>query len=455
MIENGPGSMRPPQAFRFLDWQTDDARGLAHLHYAFDDGPRFRETLDFGVALPPPGSPLRPGFEAALSALHIAAGISYYKAFIPPEMVIEGEPLSKPRRDFFQTLYENGLGEFSARNRVKAWERVNFPFADAPEAQPPAAKLPRRSAVLIGGGKDSLVSLEALRAAGEPSVLMAVNPKRPILDCVAASGLPFIAVKRSLDENLFALNAAGALNGHIPVTAVVSLIAAAAAFVHGFDAVVLSNERSADEGNLVFEGRTVNHQYSKTLAFERLLAGYLREHVSPSLQYFSLLRPLSELYIARLFARIGRYDGVFTSCNRAFVIRTHAEPARWCCDCPKCRFAFLILAAAMKPDRATAIFGKNLLDDPAHIPGYRELAGLAGHKPWECVGEIAESAAALLHLAGDPDWRAFAVVAELAPPLRARLSETSGVEAALLTPSREHMLPPRFERMLNDYLGRV
>lgn len=443
----------PFAAFHFQPWQADDAAGLVYLPYAFENGPQFREVIDFGAALPAPGSPLRAGFEAAVDALHLAAGISYYKAYLPPRMVRDAGGLSPARRDFFQCLYENGLGEFAARNAIAVWDRVNFPADTVPDAVATPVILPRRTAVLIGGGKDSLVSLEALRAAAEPLVLFAVNPKKPILDCAAASGLPLITVKRSIDAGLFALNDAGALNGHIPITAIVSLTALAAAFVHGYDAVVLSNERSANEGNTVFAGRMVNHQYSKSLPFEQMLAAYVTQHIAPGLQYFSLLRPLSEFHIARLFARVDRYDTVFTSCNRAFVLRATTMPKRWCCECPKCRFAFLILATAMTPARLTAIFGQNLLEDGGAISAYEELTGLAGHKPWECVGEIAESSAALLRLAETPGWQSCAVVQALAPRLKAHVGDYHAVEAALLTPAPDHLLPERYEGILRAYLG--
>lgn len=442
-----------PAAFRFLGWEVDAPAGVVQLRYGFDGGETFCERLEFSVPLPSMDSPLRPGFEAAIAAVHLAAGISYYKAFLPPRMIVEGWALSKTQRDFFQTLYENGLGEFSARNRIKAWERVAFPWIDGADTAPPPVVLPRRAAVLVGGGKDSLVSIETLRAAGEPMTLFAVNPKKPILDCAAVSGLPFVSVTRRIDEKLFTLNAAGAFNGHIPITAIVSLIAAAGAFVYGYDAVIVSNERSANEGNLEFAGRIVNHQYSKTLACERLLADYIHANIAPTLDYFSLLRPLSEFHIAQTFAKTDRYDGVFTSCNRAFVLHGAAPKTRWCCDCPKCRFAFLILATAMTPQRVTAIFGQNLLDDVQHLVGYEELSGLAGHKPWECVGEIAESSAALLHLSADPAWTGCKIVAALAPRLAVPMPDYRAIEAGLKTPSPEHLLSARYERALHAYVG--
>jgi UDP-N-acetyl-alpha-D-muramoyl-L-alanyl-L-glutamate epimerase len=441
-----------PQSFAFLGWDAAETEGIVRLHYAFENGPDFCETVEFGAALPSASSPLRPGFAAAIDALHLAAGISYYKAFLPPRMRIAGRTLSKPRRDVFQTLYCQGLGEFAARNRIAAWERVDFPYTD--DVDPPAAPalLTRCAAVLLGGGKDSLVSTEVLRAAGEPVVLFAVNPQKPMFDCAQTAGLPLLTVRRRLDEKLFALNAAGAFNGHVPITAIVSLIALAGAFVHGYDAVVLSAERSADEGNMVFAGRTVNHQYSKSLPFERLLGDYVARYITPSLAYFSLLRPLSELHIAHLMARSARYDTAFTSCNRAFVLRDDGPRKRWCCACPKCRFAFLILAGAMGRGRIEGVFGRNLLDEAAQVEGYRELTGLAGHKPWECVGEIAESAAALLRLAEAPAWKDCAAIAALAPCLREKLPNWREVEAALLTPSHDHRLPRRYESMLDAYL---
>jgi len=174
--------------------------------------------------------------------------------------------------------------------------------------------------------------------------------------------------------------------------------------------------------------------------------------VHPGLRYFSLLRPLSEAHIAHLMARVERYDHAFTSCNRSFQINPRSEPKRWCGDCPKCRFSFLVLAGAMGRARIEAIFGKNMLDDPAQLAGYEELVGLAGHKPWECVGEIAECGAAMLRLADDETWRDCAIVAALAPRLRALMPNPDAVWRDLLTPSSDHRLPARYESMLHDYV---
>lgn len=442
------------ETFTFAGVEIDEQMREIRLRYKLARH-EFTERIVFHAALPAQGSLLRAPFEAALELLHLVAGVSYYKTSLPHRMRIESSTLDAGKRWFLQTLYVDGLGEFGVRNEIDAASRVNFlqaPCADAPVRQVSKVPLPRRSAVLIGGGKDSLVSVEALRKSGEPMVLFAVNPKKPILDCAAVSGLPFIRVERHLDPLLFELNASGALNGHVPITAIVSFIAVAASFVEGFDAVVLSNERSADQGNLFSNGREINHQYSKTTAAERDIGNMIASHIHSGLDYFSLLRPLSEAHIAVLMARETRYDSAFTSCNRAFQLNPKTPPTRWCGDCPKCRFSFLMLAAPMGRARIECAFGKNMLDDETQLTGFEELVGLSGHKPWECVGEIAESAAALVKLTADPQWRDVAIIRALAPCIAGLMAAPDGVWRTLMTPSTDHRLPPRFEKMLHDYL---
>jgi hypothetical protein len=447
-----PQSPQKPHRFDFAGFKTRDAAGEVDLLYAYEGGPRLCETIAFNAPLPAPGSPLRPGFEAALEALSLVTGVSYYKAFLPREITFSGLSPDARQRRFFQDLYVDGLGEFGVRNNVTIAGHVNFGSGGAPRPAAQHAPLTRRSAVLIGGGKDSLVSTEVLKAAKEPMVLFAVNPKRPILDCARASGLPFIRVERHLDEQLFKLNEQGALNGHVPITAIVSFIAIAASFVHGFDAVILSNERSADQGNLSRDGREINHQFSKTSGMEIALSDYVRRYIDSGLSYFSLLRPLSEAHIASLMSRTSLYDGAFTSCNRAFQLRPKEEPKRWCRDCPKCRFTFLMLANHMPRARCEAIFGGNLIEDESQLMGYEELMGLSGHKPWECVGELAESGAALLMLAEKPEWQDAKLVRALAPRLKPLMPNLQDVWRDLMTPSREHFVPKRYEEMLNAFL---
>jgi hypothetical protein len=277
-------------------------------------------------------------------------------------------------------------------------------------------------------------------------VPFSVNPN-PVIDRVnAASGLPALAARRALDPRLFELNRAGALNGHIPVTAINSLIAVATATLHGLGPVVMSNERSASDPNLVWHGREVNHQWSKGIEAEGLLRAAVTAQTGLAEPYFSLLRPLSELHIARLFAAWDAYDDVVTSCNAAFKLHDPSE--RWCGHCPKCRFVFLALAPQMSRDRLVHIFGRDLLADPAQLPGYRKLLGVDGHKPFECVGEVEECAVALGLLVEDPQWRDAAVVAAL----REEVPYAAASRTTVLTPAGTAYLPPVYAKALADAL---
>jgi UDP-N-acetyl-alpha-D-muramoyl-L-alanyl-L-glutamate epimerase len=471
-----PSIKAPPQVFVFRGYEANEATGEVRFYYGYDNGLEFCETVHFGLPIPSPRDRHRHSLDAALKTLHVALGVSYFKAFLPREFIFDGFDLTPRERVFFQDLYVNGLGEFGFRNNIDVSERVNFltpgasrvsaaelsasesfapPVSFAPTSNHRASNrgLKRRAAVLLGGGKDSIVSTEILRAADEPITLFAVNPKKPMIDCASASGVSLLSVHRQLDVRLFELNDAGALNGHVPITALVSLIAAAAAFIHDFDTIVLSSERSANEGNVELNGRQINHQYSKTTKLEVNLKQYISANICEELNYFSLLRPLSELHIAHLLARTERYDECFTSCNRSFRIRQDERQARWCRNCPKCRFTFLILATAMSSDRLDRIFGGNILTDSDQLQGYEELVGLAGHKPWECVGEIAESCAAMLHLASQPFWCDTVIVKELAPRIRTMMPDPTPIWNELLTPSTDHYLPPHFAKVFHAYVG--
>jgi hypothetical protein len=401
------------ESFRFTGRRYEDRTAV--LEYALDDELQFVERIRFPAAEGAPSEPL-------LDLLHLVAGVSYYKTAAPPIVEAPGSALVR-------ALYTDGLAEFAYVNGFDLRERVRF----APEAPAPAAplELPRRTAVPIGGGKDSIVTLEALRRAGEPLVAFSVGSPEPIRRTVEVAGIEHVVVERELSPNLAELNAAGALNGHVPITAVVSAIACFAAPLYGWDAVAMSNERSASEATLVHRGAEVNHQWSKGFAFERLMRDELARR-APGLDWFSLLRPWSELAIARAFAELRDYDHAFTSCNSVFRRDPARRGAGWCGDCPKCRFVFLVLAPWMEPERLERIFGRNLLADPAQVAGFAALVNR--RKPFECVGTRDESAAALALLRERPGWRETAVVRSLA---------AAADPAPSLEPGGEHFVPER------------
>ena len=440
------------RAFRFVSCGFDAATGEARLAYAFDDGPELVETVRF------PGAPFaldgaRGGaVQRVLRLLHLFAGISYYKAAVPPEIRIEGEGIDAATATLLTSLYENGLGEFAYRNGLSLRGKIRFP-ATAEAGTAGAADLRRHAVVAIGGGKDSLVSIEALRALGIDQTVSWVGSAPLIKACAERTGLPTLNITRTLSPLLFEYNKQGALNGHIPVTAVNSAILAMAALLQGVDQVVFSNERSASYGSLIPGTGEVNHQWSKGWAFEQAFATHLRSHVAADLQYYSLLRPFSELAVARQFARLDRYDQHFSSCNRNFHLLGERPAQRWCGVCPKCHFVFLALAPFMPKPRLMGIFGRNLLDEPEQAPGFDALLEYRDHKPFECVGEGRESRAAMDALADSPAWREDALVKRYIREIRPQLGPEDRGLAPLLEASDDHGIPAGLWGPLRAHFG--
>jgi hypothetical protein len=431
--------------------EFDPATGLARFTYGLDEL-SFTETLHL-----PNGGELAPGHAAAFSKLldltALVLGVSYYKLKAPLLIMAPDIALTEAEKAFIIDVYENGLGEFYARNDLKRFGRLSF--ETAPDERPPhrAPDLPDRTLLPIGGGKDSLVSVQLLEAAGVAYTPFAVNPKGPIVSSITRIGHPPITVTRTLDAEMIRLGSEpGYYNGHVPSTAINSMIAALCAVLFGYNRIVLSNERSASEGNMEFDGRQANHQYSKSLEFEGRIAAVLSEASGGTLGYFSLLRPYSEARIATLFARSTRFDKVFSSCNRNFRLAGHDGPL-WCGQCPKCHFVFLIFAPVMDKARLVGIFGHDLLDRPENEASFRELTGLAGQKPWECVGEILEAAACLFELTKRGDWGNDVIVERLRADLLTQYGrdQLEAALEALMTDSTEHHTPPELAERITPH----
>ena len=429
------------RTFRFVRCAFDAQTGIAQLVYAFDDGPELVETVSV------PGAPFDlDGARAAaagqaLRLLHLVAGVSYYKAAVPTEIHIGGYEIDADTAAFLETVYLNGLGEFAYRNGLDLRGRIRFPAGAGADTPAPALGLREHALVAIGGGKDSLVSIEALRSAGIEQTVTWIGGSQLIAACAAHTGLPTLNIGRQLAPQLFEYNRLGAWNGHIPVTAVNSAILAFAAVLLGVDQVVFSNERSASYGSIIPGTGEVNHQWSKGWAFESALGDWLQRHVAADLRYYSLLRPMSELAVARQFAKVSRYDAHFSSCNRNFHILGERPTSRWCGVCPKCHFVFLALAPFMPKPRLVGIIGRNLLDDPAQTAGFDALLEYQDHKPFECVGEGRESRAAMAALAQRPEWREDALVERFSREIAPQLDATDLRIEPLLVIDDEHRIP--------------
>jgi hypothetical protein len=426
---------------RFPSYAFDPATGKATFDYVLD-GPTpltFTETITFPVA----AQPVPEAFYRVLDLLHVVAGVSYFKVGAPAR-VVAPKAFPASAAEYFTAIYTKGMAEYAYRNQLPHVLELRVEVPGVSDAATPVDNSGGRPLSAVGGGKDSIVTLEILRAAGLDPVPFSVNPNPVIKNVNAASGLDALAARRQLDPKLFELNKAGALNGHIPVTAINSLIAIATAVWHGLGPVVMSNERSASDPNLIWNGHEVNHQWSKGVEAEGLLRDAVTAHAGLTEPYFSLLRSLSELHIAQLFARYTAYDDVVTSCNKAFKL--HDPTARWCGDCPKCRFVFLAMAPAMDRQRLTRIFQHDLFADEKQVPGYLELLGIDAHKPFECVGEVEESVVALSML--DDDAPVLVALRAAVPPQAWAAASRDDV----MTPGGPTYVPAAYAKILNDAL---
>jgi len=429
------------RTFRFVRCSFDAETGVARLVYALDDGPELTETVTV------PGAPFAldatraQAVEQAVRLLHLITGVSYYKAAVPNEIRIDGYAIDAATAVLMEQVYVHGLGEFAYRNGLSLHGRVRFPVGAPASSAAPAAGLREHGLVAIGGGKDSLVSIEALRGAGIEQTVTWIGGSQLIAACAARTGLPTLNIGRALAPELFEYNRQGAWNGHIPVTAINSAIMVLAALLHGVDQVVFSNERSASYGSMIPGTGEVNHQWSKGWAFESAFGAHVQSHVAADLQYYSLLRPLSELAVARQFARTDHYDAHFSSCNRNFHLLGERPTNRWCGVCPKCHFVFLALAPFMPKPRLVGIFGRNLLDDANQTAGFDALLEYQDHKPFECVGEGQESRAAMATLGDRPEWREDVIVARFNHEIRPQLDASELAVAPLLEIGGEHRVP--------------
>ena len=339
------------ETFRIVSFDFDPARNIARFNYAFDDTHSFQEIVEFGG--PPLGSRAGPGIESALRLVHLAAGVSYYKAAAPGRIVVETGPLSAGRQGSSTTCTTRACASSRSANSLDVPLRVRGGGGTRARTggrgrgtrRGPASRRlqgtvttpPGGIAVPIGGGKDSIVLVEALKAASPPpelaTWLVAVNPQPAMQRTADVAGLPLASVKRTISPRLLELNSAGALNGHVPITAIVSLIVVAAGYVYGYDTTLMALERSADEATSFVGDVAVNHQWSKSTECELGLRSVIRESVSRAIEYSSPLRSCGEIEIARWFADLPAYHAGFRSCNQAYRSGTRFDA--WCGRVPE------------------------------------------------------------------------------------------------------------------------
>ncbi|MEI6576933.1 MAG: hypothetical protein WCO63_12225 [Bacteroidota bacterium] len=316
--------------------------------------------------------------------------ISYWKAACPKRLIIKPFSLEPGQIAWWKKLYHQGLGEFFYLNCIQIEQEDMMEIScEGNRTFCCDYDLSNDYIVPIGGGKDSVVTLELLKSSGNVRPLL-LNPRKAMTDTLLASGLSLdesIELHRTLNPELLRLNEKGYLNGHTPFSALLAFQTLVAAYLSGIKNIALSNEGSANESTI--PGTDINHQYSKTYTFEKDFRNYVSTYISPSFNYFSFLRPLKELQIAGLFSQFPQHYFGFRSCN------VGSKTDIWCGHCPKCLFSWIILSPYLGEETLFSIFGKKLLDDPEMSFYLDQLAGLTEEKPFECIGTIEEVKLAL------------------------------------------------------------
>lgn len=395
--------------FEFSAYYFDVKQKEALFVYRILDGDQelhiFEETLFFSTEMQESVS--AQALDNLLHMVHLMLGISYWKLYCPSQMRILTRPLSKPQADFWNTVYTKGLGEFFYKNQINFQNLVKFPYQESALWQPVEIFTDDYSLLGIGGGKDSIVAGELLKQAHKPFDALIVQTQKEhevSNQVIEKMQVDTLRVQRQIDPILFELNTQKhSYNGHIPISAVFAAVGVLTAALYGYKNVIVGNERSANSENLRWNGQDINHQWSKSVEFEHLFQDYLKQFVTPSINYFSLLRPYSEYTITQIFSKYTAYFPIFSSCNRNFKVHESKNLGNkvWCGTCPKCVFVFTMLAVFLDKSTLLSFFHKNLFEDKNLLPIFEEMLGLTGKKPFECVGTFEEMQLAVANIIQD------------------------------------------------------
>lgn len=315
--------------------------------------------------------------------------ISYWKCVCSKNVIIKCGSLTQEQIEWFKKLYFYGLGELFFTNNIQTDIKafMNIKSEGTKLTIEEQNETEEKYIIPIGGGKDSVVTLELLKDYKDKSYAFIVNPKEVTLKCAEIAGFNnenIIEVNRIIDKKLLKLNSTGFINGHTPFSSMLAFLTYFVASIMNVKYIALSNESSANESNV--QGKKINHQYSKSYEFENDFKYYRKKYLKTGVEYFSLLRPLQEIQIAMLFSQNDKYYRTIKSCN----VGSKARPWKWCCNCPKCLFVYIIMCAFMNREKLIEMFGEDLLNKESLKQTFIELCGYGKNKPFECVGTYYE-----------------------------------------------------------------
>ena len=330
--------------------------------------------------------------------------ISYWKCCCPKNVEIKAWYINEDQIKWFKKMYFYGLGEFFYTNGIEVNEEnfmniqchleMESVILNETKWSEESIKVNKDSSlrsewqftgnlITIWWWKDSNVTLELLKWMDNDTFIL--NPNDVTLECSKIAGYdnPRI-MKRILDPQIVELNQKWFLNGHTPFNALLAFLTYLVAYLGNKKYIVLSNESSANESNVRW--LKVNHQYSKSFEFENDFNQYTEKYFWIWIKYFSFLRPLLEIQIAKLFSQFEQYHQVFKSCN----VWSKSKPWKWCCNCPKCLFV--------------NIFWEDLFENKNLLQTFIDLTWNSDNKPFECVGTYDEVNYAIALVIKKLDW---------------------------------------------------
>ncbi len=313
--------------------------------------------------------------------------LSYWKATISKTIEVKAGNLNPMQINWWEDLLKNGLGEFFYKNDIDFTKGDFVEIVSASDYRPGTDKATHanRALVMNSGGRDSIVSLELLKETGKEAAVFMLNPTEAALKTQEESKLnQKIIVRREIDKTLLDLNSKGYLNGHTPFSAYLAFLSLLCAYIFNYNKVISSNERSSNEENVEYMGQKINHQYSKSFDFEKTFREYAKYYLSDDLEYLSLLRPLYEIQISKIFAQYPQYFPIFKSCN------VGQKTNSWCGSCPKCLSIFISLYPFLKYEEIIKIFKVDLYENENLKDLLLHICGKVAPKPFECVGTYAE-----------------------------------------------------------------
>jgi len=432
--------------YHSFEYHFKENQFFISFHFSIDDVFHFRPTHSVRLPKQLEWCEMERGeLDQLVFHLGMVEVVSYWKASCAPELIIKPFKLNLFQVNWWKKLYFEGLGEFFYLNSIETNQTDFLTIICDSDNEIEVFNGDLNSTqvmVPVGGGKDSVVSLELIKGMDMEVVPMVVNPRGATVDSIEKAGFnteESVMTTRRIDPTLLELNKQGYLNGHTPFSAMLAFLTLLSSRLLGIKYIALSNESSANESTV--EGTNINHQYSKSFEFENDFRNYYKSYLNPHQCYFSFLRPLSEMQIAYLFSSYKHHHPSFRSCN------VGSKENKWCGKCSKCLFTYILLSPFIPQDEMVKIFDKKLLDDLALMPILKELRGQAATKPFECVGTVSEVELSLKNAYAD--YYTEILMQYIKPS-----EDKDELKEALTSWNPVHALPEVFEQWLKMNISR-